>query len=199
MNRVLGILIVAVLLVALAAYAASPVYAFKQLKDAAAADDRDRLEALIDFPAVRENLKSQVDSAAVKLAREGSGVGHPIAMIIGRLGAAIGDRAVDQVVTPQGVAEMVTMGRAAHGGYKDKAKGDDKNSGGAANGAAANPPSTVVHYAYLTLDRFRVSIAPSDHPDEQIALLMDRHGLFSWRVEQIELKAPTTVDAKDLY
>jgi hypothetical protein len=188
MNKVLGALILVLLLAVGAAYALSPFYAFQQLKQAAETGDRERLEALVDFPAVRDDLKGQVDSKAVKLAREASGVGHPIAMLLGRLGSAVGDQAVDQVVTPEGITEIVTAGRAAHGGYKDKAADKD-----------ASKPATKVSYGYLTPDRFRVSIAPADHPDEQIALLMDRRGLFSWRVERIELKAPTAVDPKDLY
>jgi hypothetical protein len=188
MNKVIGGVILLLLLALGGAYAASPLFAFQQLKQAAETGDRERLEALVDFPAVRENLKSQVDTQAVKLARTASGVGYLPAMIAGRLGSELGDRAVDKVVTPEGITEIVSVGRAAHGGYRDKDK--DAKAGGR---------TTVVRYAYLTPDRFRVSIAPRDHPDEQIALIMDRRGLFSWRVEQIELKAPTAVDPKDLY
>jgi Protein of unknown function (DUF2939) len=193
MNRVLGAVILVLLLAVAGAYAASPFYAFQQLKTAAQTGDRERLDALVDFPAVRENLKTQVDGEAVKLARKAQDVPYPIATAVGKLGAILGDRAVDKVVTPEGITQIVSAGRAAHGGYKDKNKDKDAGDG------KAGPPSTVVHYAYLTPDRFRVAIAPADHPDDQIALLMDRHGLFSWRVEQIELKALKPVDPKDLY
>ena len=192
MNKVIGGLILLLLLALGGAYAASPLLAFHQLKQAAETGDKERLEALVDFPAVREDLKSQVDSKAIKLARTASGVGYLPAMIAGRLGSALGDRAVDQVVTSEGISEIVSAGRAAHGGYKDK----DKVEG---SGAKSGTPTTVVRYAYLTPDRFRVSIAPADAPNQQIALIMDRRGLFSWRVEQIELKAVQPVDPKDLY
>jgi hypothetical protein len=188
MNKLIGILILVLLLALGGAYALSPLFAFQQLKQAAQTGDRERLEALVDFPAVREDLKSQVDSKAVKLARQASGIGYLPAMIAGRLGAKVGDMAVDKVVTPEGITEIVTVGRAAHGGYKDST-GDGK----------AAHPATVVHYGYLTPDRFRIGIAPADAPEEQIGLIMDRRGLFSWRVEQIELKAPGPVDPKDLY
>ena len=57
----------------------------------------------------------------------------------------------------------------------------------------------MVRDGYLTPDRFRVGISPASAPEEQIGLIMDRRGLFSWRVEEIELKAAGPVDPKDLY
>jgi hypothetical protein len=180
MSRIAGVLALLLVIALGGAYAASPLYAFHQLKKAAEDGDRERLEALVDFPAVRENLKGQVDSKAVKLARGASGIGHPIAMLIGKLGAAIGDRAVDKVVTPEGITEIVTVGRSAHQKRHDGDDGDDAK-------VSENGAKTVVRYGYLTPDRFRISIAPSQEPDTPIGLIMDRRGLFSWRVEEIEL------------
>ena len=197
MNRALGALLLIGLLLVAGAYIASPVYAFTQLKDAARTGDRDRLEALVDFPAVRENLKRQVDSKAVKAARGASGISYPVVAILGRIGAALGDKAVDKLVTPQSISAMVTLGEARHGhNSKDKGASKDADASGD-NNTAANPapppaqdlslPKVETHYAYLTPDRFRVAVAPASHPDVPVALIMDRKGLFSWRVEEIEL------------
>ena len=179
MSRILGVLIVIGLVLAGAAYAGSPLWAFEQLKDAARSGDRDRLEALVDFPAVRENLKHEVDSKVVKLAREASGVSFPAVMALGRLGAMLGDRAVDKLVTPQAISAMVTEGRSP------RRRTDQANQDGSQ--AEAPPPRPSVHYAYLSPDRFRVALSPADQPDVAVALIMERHGLFSWRVEEIEL------------
>ena len=207
MNRALGALLLIGLLLVAGAYIASPVYAFSQLKDAARTGDRDRLEALVDFPALRENLKQQVDSKAVKAARGASGISYPVVAILGRIGAALGDKAVDKLVTAQSISAMVTLGEARHG-HKPKANdasndapndadvsGDKNSSKDKETGTSpTSPPAEDVslpkvetRYAYLTPDRFRVSVAPASHPDVPLALIMDRKGLFSWRVEAIEL------------
>ena len=181
MTRGFGALILIGLLLVVGAYVASPVFAFSQLKDAARAGDRDRLEALVDFPAVRENLKRQVDSKAVKAARTASGISYPVIAILGHLGAALGDKAVDKLVTPESISAMVTLGEARHG-RKHKDAADE-----AASTQAESRRHVETHYGYLTPDRFRVTVAPATHPDVAVALIMDRQGLFSWRVKEIEL------------
>ena len=176
MNRVLGVLVVLILVAAAAAYVGSPFYAFHQLKQAAQSGDRERLEAMVDFPAVRDDLKRQVDSKATKLARRAQGVGYPIAAVIGALGAAIGDRAVDKLVTPEAISAMVQYGETPRG--HRKSDGDD--------GKGQGHP-TRVRGGYLSPDRFRFRVSPADDPDRGIDLIMERHGLVSWRLQAIEL------------
>ena len=179
MSRALGVLAFFVVALAVAAYVGSPFWAFQQLKEAAETGDRDRLAALVDFPAVREDLKRQVDSGVVKLAREASGVGFPAVMAFGKLGSLLGDRAVDKLVTPKAIATMVSLGRSP----RDPQAREEAAE--AQSGKAAPQPS--VHYAYLSPDRFRVALAPNAQSDVAAALILQRQGLFSWRVEQIEL------------
>ncbi len=179
MNRALGMFLVIVLGLAAAAYLGSPFWAFQQLKEAAQTGDKDRLAALVDFPAVREDLKRQVDSGAVKLAREASGVGFPAVMALGRLGSLLGDRTIDRLVTPQAIATMVTLGRSPRDPTA-RTEAADVQSGKVA-------PQPSVHYGYLSPDRFRVALSPNAQSDVAAALIMQRQGLFSWRVEQIEL------------
>ena len=181
MSRVTGILVLLLVLAFAGAYAASPLFAFQQLKQAAESGDRDRLEALVDFPAVREDLRGQTESKAMKLAREAGGIGHPLAMVVGRAAGALSDRAIDKLVTPDAIADLVRYGRAAH---------DASPPAPAAKGSAAKAPDgPKMRYAYLTPDRFRITIAPNATSVDAVALIMDRHGLFSWRVERIELAA----------
>lgn len=179
MNRFLGVLLVLIVLALGAAYAGSPIYAFQQLKEAAQSGDRERLEALVDFPAVREDLKRQVDSKATRLARTASGVGYPIAAILGRLGAALGDRAIDRLVTPEAISAMVQYGETSRGRPKDGAADPGSD--------ASVRQGTKVGFAYLTPDRVRARVAPAADPNRPVDLILERHGLFSWRLEAIEL------------
>ena len=182
MNRILGVLLVLGVCAAGALYAGSPLLTFQQLKRAAEAGDRDQLQALVDFPAVRENLKQQVDSKAVKLAREASGVGVLPVMALGKLGSMLGDRAIDRLVTPEAVAAIVNSGRNPRLHWKRRDSADAESPD-----AAVQDAKPVVNYAYQTPDRFRVALSPPDRPDTSAALILERHGLFSWRVEEIEL------------
>ena len=179
MNRLLAGLLLAALVVLAAAYAASPLFAFQQLKQAAHDGDKDRLEALVDFPAVRDSMKQQVEGRVVKLAQKADGIGLP-GTVLGKLGSIFGDRAVDKMVTPESISTMVQLGETPRQHRKRlKDAGED----------AKNVPTqdVVTHYAYLTPDRFRVGVASAAAPDAEIALLLDRRGLFGWRVEAIEL------------
>lgn len=188
MSRTLTVIVALVLVALAAAYAASPFYAFRQLKAAAESGDRDQLNALVDFPAVREDLKRQVDSGAVKLAREASGVGYPIAMVLGKLGSAFGDRMIDKLVTPEAISAMVRSGMIPHRHHRkasDEPAASDATAGAEASGGEGD--KVVTRYAYLTPDRFKVAVAPQDHTDKPLGLIMARQGLFSWRLEQIEL------------
>jgi hypothetical protein len=185
MSRGLGVLILLLLLALAGAYALSPLYAFRQLQQAARTGDRDRLEALVDFPAVREDLRAQTESKASKLAREAGGLGHPLAQLFGQAAAALSERAVDKLVTPDAIAELVRTVPSV------KARGGDSKGAKAVK---------VVRYGYLTPDRFRITIAPSKASAASVALIMDRRGLFSWRVEKLQLRALADEDmVKDLY
>ena len=179
MSKLLAGLLLACLLALAAAYAASPLLAFHQLQEAAAAGDRERLEALVDFPAVREGMKRQVESRVVKLARKADGIGLA-GTVLGKLGAVFGDRAVDKMVTPESLATMVQLGETPRTHRRRlKEQGDDAS--------APAKVAVVTHYAYLTPERFRVGVAPADAPDAEIGLLLDRRAMFGWRVEEIEL------------
>jgi len=158
-------------------YAVSPVLAFRELQEAARAGDRDRLEALIDFPAVREDLKRQVDAGVIKLARKSSDIGFWPLEALGMLGSVVGDRAIDKLMTPDAIALMASEGQRPGG---KKAKAD-------ANAAPAPAEKPVVRYAYLTPDAFRVSVAPAGHPDLPVGLILQRRSLFAWRVVAIRL------------
>lgn len=171
------------------AYAASPVLAFHELQQAARAGDRDRLDALIDFPAVREDLKRQVDAGVIKLARKSSGIGFWPLEALGVLGSAVGDRAIDKLVTPDAIALMASEGQRPGG---KKARADKGDAAGAPPAATAEKP--IVRYAYLTPDAFRVSVAPAGHPDLPVGLILQRRSLFAWRVVAIRL--PGDLDKK---
>jgi hypothetical protein len=68
--------IIAVIVIGVVAYELSPLFAFNSLKRAAKSGDRDRLEQVVDFPAVRENLKSQISASILEAMRADPTVGN---------------------------------------------------------------------------------------------------------------------------
>ncbi|WJY19365.1 DUF2939 domain-containing protein [Alteriqipengyuania flavescens] len=74
----------------------SPVMALKNLRDAAQDRDAAKLSRSIDLPAFRASLKNELGEMVEKEA-----AGNPIAGVAGRVAV---DRAVDQLITADGIA-----------------------------------------------------------------------------------------------
>lgn len=152
MGRFFGFLILLGLVALGVAYVGSPWLAFRQLGEAAQARDQDRLDALVDYPAVREAMKGQVDSAPTKLSRTVAGIGFAPVQAVGKLGSMHGDRKIRKLVAADTLADLV--------------RGD---------------PS----YAYLTPDRIRISVARPPRPPA--GFVLERRGLFGWKLVKLEL------------
>ena len=170
MRKFLGSIVVLAALLFIGAYAGSPWYALYQLKQAAEARDRDKLEALVDFPAVRANLKSQVDSEITKAARAAGNLGWGPAAALGKLGASFGDRKIKKLVTPENLQRLLSGEHVPGVG------------GGEGGGGRLTP-----HLSYMTLDHVRVTLEQQNGGVLPLALIMERRGVFGWKVVKVEL------------
>lgn len=106
MGRLFGFLLVAGLIALGGYYAVSPWLAFRNLREAAASGDADRLAALVDEKEVRENLKSQVDSEFTKSARAAAKVGWTPLEAAGKAGSMLGDRKVKKQIRADRIADL---------------------------------------------------------------------------------------------
>jgi hypothetical protein len=107
-----GIIAVIVLIFAagLTWYFASPSLAMHGLKEAAINGDREELKERVDFPAVRESLKSQAKAHMVmEMQKEQSD--NPFAALGMAMAGAIVDPMIDGIVSPSGIKAMVQQGR----------------------------------------------------------------------------------------
>lgn len=164
----------AVIVVCVAFYIASPFIAVHQFRNAALAADVDGLDSTIDFPAVRESLKSQVTVALTsKMAADPQMKNNPFAGLGALFVPTIVGKMVDGFVTPEGISTLVKQGRL--------------------KSQQADPQGTLksdVHYsyAYRSLDRFAVTIeAPDTKKEAAPSLVFERRGLFSWKLIRLEL------------
>lgn len=174
MRRALIAAFAVVVVALLAFYVASPYYAFHELTRAAKTGDRDGLADAVDFPAVREDFKAQLNAAL--LAKMGGDAGlknNPLAAIGMLIAPAIVDRMIDVVITPDGIAQMVTEAHMPRPGQTARPQGDN--------------PHVSTHSAYASLDRFKVTAVDDAKPTESLVFVMERRGLFGWKLVRIEL------------
>lgn len=173
--------VVAVAGVFAVAYIASPLVAVRALIDAGKRGDEARLERMVDFPAFRDSLKDELNAALraelrADIARHDnalSGLGMMLA-------PALVSGAVDAFVTPSAIASMVRTAEAPEPG------GVDEPARPAADG---NDDDGDVRqsYSYRGLNTFAVTLTDPDRPDHELDLLLERRGLFSWKLAGIDL------------
>lgn len=84
-------------------YVASPHLAMRGLREAARAGDAQELDRYVDFPAVRENLKTDIKSEIA-----GRRSNNPLVAIGVLIGGAVVDQAVDALVSPSSIAAVAS-------------------------------------------------------------------------------------------
>jgi hypothetical protein len=163
-------------------YFASPLLAVRGLISAAKAGDAAALEQRVDFPALRQSMKDEMNARLVAEMRRDLGEKDKALGGLGLLLApSLISSAVDTLVTPKAVAAMVTEAReprAADAAGQAEARPD-------AEGDKVNRS-----YAYRGLNTFAVTLSQARHPDRKLSLLMERRNLFFWKLAGVDLPDP---------
>ncbi|HKT53347.1 MAG TPA: DUF2939 domain-containing protein, partial [Caulobacteraceae bacterium] len=161
-------------------YFASPFLALEALRSAAKSGNRDRLDALVDFPVLRANLKSEVSAKMLKSMQDDPSLqDNPYAGLGAVIAPVIVDRLVDAYVTPDTISAMVDTG-------KPQAPG---SSPGAATPTNSSKLKTSMGYA--DLDHFRAKLFDASDPKNQITLTMERRNLFAWKLVRLDFDVDT--------
>jgi hypothetical protein len=170
-KRLILILVAVAALLFAGAYAGSPLLAVRGFVAAAKAGNAERLDSAIDFPAVRDSLKSQMTAALnERMADDPKLHDTPFAALGSLLIPTIVDKLVDSLVTPDGIAQLVRRGEVRKPGTDTP---------------PARPPT--YSYSYIDLDRFRVTLTTPDRPESPAGLIFERRGLFSWKLVRVEI------------
>ncbi|QCI93395.1 DUF2939 domain-containing protein [Novosphingobium sp. EMRT-2] len=157
-------------LVAIGIYGGSPYYALHSLRAAAIDADSDKLEANVDFPAVRDNLKSQMTAALVnKMQNDPEMKNNPFSGLGLLVLPGIVDRMIDAYVTPDGIAAILRGQNPT-----EKTKIEDN-------------PDIQSQARYVSLDRFRVRLRNVKLNQEGPSFLLERRGFATWKVIRLEL------------
>ena len=155
----------AVLLAGVAAYWYwSPYLAMRELRDAAVAADAGRFNERVDFPKVRESLKSQFSA---RLQRDSASAGNNLGSL---LAGVLIDKLIDTAVRPEAIMFAMREG-------KFKIERDGSPEGGQDNGERRK---TVWHTERQGFDTilFRA---------DRMALVMQRRGFADWKLTDIRL------------
>jgi hypothetical protein len=144
--------LIGVLLLLVAAYVGWPYYTLYRINAALEADDRATLDAMVDWQAVREGLKSEVEALHTPTAAAGAdGQEGESSVLGGGLAALIAPRMnemlVDAYATPQGLARLIREGRVEAGAARapdaapeaSPAQGAARASGSAADETEFTP------------------------------------------------------------
>ncbi len=186
MRRWLTVLGVAAALFAVA-FLGSPYWTVWRLSQAVKAGDTREVVALTDFPAVRENLKPQLDAWLRGRAAKSAGKHHGWLQSLELMVAPqLLGSAVDMVVTPDNLTAMLRSGRPP-----DFAKPvpPPELSGVPAEAGPREPaPTHAVRLGYEgDLDLFHADIVNRAHPDRSVTIKLVRRGVLRWRVESVVL------------
>lgn len=173
-----GVAAGAVALFALA-WAAAPVLTAQALIRAARTGDVGKIERLVDFPVLRESLKTELHAEVVARMRRDprvaeSGLGGLGMMLAPMLVSG----AVDVLVTPEVVADMVRTAEAP-----DPTRPADPDPADAADGEDIHQA-----WGYRSLNAFAVTLTDRDRPDDRLALILERRGLFEWKLAAVDIQ-----------
>ncbi|GAA0868070.1 DUF2939 domain-containing protein [Brevundimonas basaltis] len=175
---VVGLVITAIMALAIA-WAAAPVFAAQALIRAAKAGDADRIEQLVDFPALRQSLKDELTSeVAAEMRRDPRLADSTLGGLGMMLAPMLLSGAIDATVTPEVVARMVTTAEAPDPTVRDQPEPGD----------AADSDDIHQAWGYRDLNAFAVTLTDRDHPDQRLALILERRGPFTWKLAAVDIQ-----------
>ena len=160
-------------------WAAAPVLAARISACAAKAGDEKTIEQLVDFPSLRQSLKDELNAErAAEMRRDPrmaeSGLGG-LGLILAPM---LVSGAVDAVVTPEVVARMVTTAEAPDPTVRDAPEPGD----------AADEDDIHQAWGYRDLNAFAVTLTDRDRPEQRLALILERRGLFDWKLAAVDIQ-----------
>ncbi len=177
------ILLAAVL--ATGVYLGSPWWTLWNVEQAARAGDAGAVAKAVDFPAVRASLTPQL-TAKLQAALDREKVKphsflDKLTMFVAPLFAA---KAVDTLVTPEGVAYMLKTAEAPE--WKNPFAREHATAAGA---STAQPSIDIWHTGYVgdDLDQFHAVVANKLAPGHTVSVKMLRRGFMTWKIISIDL------------
>lgn len=163
-----------------AAYFGTPVLAARDLTEAAKAGDEAELRRLVDFPAFRASLKDELRDEMVAKLRMDNRLGDSALSGLGMiLAPGLVSGAVDLLITPEVIANVVTSGETPDPTRRLPNREPET--------AAKKENEVRQSYGFRDLNTFTITLSQADDPEQKLALLMKRKGLFGWKLSGVDI------------
>ena len=172
------IVAIAVVVGIVALYFGSPYWTLYQIRSAAASGQGERVANYVDFPAVRESIKTQFAAAAAKRF-ESKGKDHPLAAVGQGLALRMMDGLVDAMVTPASVAVMIQSGKAPRPSFDSK--------GSSAPGNPSDRQDPAVRRGFEGLDTFHAALVDPTTKEDLLTAVLTRQGFVTWRLTAVHI------------
>ncbi|MBB5017263.1 hypothetical protein HNQ59_000527 [Chitinivorax tropicus] len=165
----------------LVAYAiATPYIAVYQISDAAHKKDAEALSSHIDFPSVRQSIKSQINQNISNTLQENNLKDNLFSELGMALAGAMVDTLVESYVSPAGISKLISGQK-----FLQKVSTDtSENQQGNQPKQESKSLFSQASMSYKSLDKFEV-VKQSDNGD-QLKFILSRSGL-SWKITDIIL------------
>lgn len=188
----------------------TPYYTLWRARDAANARDATALSSYVDYPAVRESLKTSLhDELARQMDKQRGNAFGALALAFG---GWVSDRVVEALLTPEAVAAMLRgdstglppapgapapRDAAPQPPQSPQAESSAPQSAPAAPAAPLSgsesstsgnePPRTMTRTEFQDFSHFLVHVSRSDRPERVVTFTLSRRNLIQWRLTAIAL------------
>jgi hypothetical protein len=146
----------------------TPHLALRSMRSAAEAGDGAALSGYVDFPAVRESLKTTVNG---KVASVAQGTNSPLALFGAAFASALVSPMIDAFVTPESLALILN--------------GVKPEPGGSVRVALPAEKDVETTERYGDLSTFLVTVKTKGSTGEPIGLVLRRSGLVFWKLSAL--------------
>ena len=176
--KLIGRLIVILVVLAAISFFAAPGVAFFGLRSAAESNDAAGLARLVDYAAVRQSLRPQLDGNPAALAPAPTFMEDPIGAVRRQIEQAAAPQApdVDAYLTPAALAAL-TRGEGRYA--SQRASGPQPATDVATTGGPMPKP------VYWGMNRARMSVA--DEGGSETIFTFERKGPFEWKLVHVGL------------
>ena len=182
-------IVVAVAVLALGAYWYwSPFLAIHAMQRAAELHDAETFSDYVDYPKLRESLKSQFAAMMADETAKASEADRPGAALGALIGSAITDKLVDAVVRPALVMRAINEAKLSPKPAAVADSGDTHAEPGtqASMGNGAKKPRWIFdrHGANKLI---AYAVNPDDQNQRRLAIVFERTGFADWKLTEIRL------------
>ena len=168
-----------------------PFQKINKIKNILQSKNTEALSEHIDFPLLRENVKSQLKTSLIKeMNNDEEMTNNPFSGLTLGLGTIVIDKMVDSFITPSGIHSVI-MGHDPRNSFKENSD---------VNHSEIDKPSTrsepEIHMSYQSLKQFNITINNEDDSKSNVQLVLRRTGLI-WKLTNIIF--PLQVENKEPY